>query len=96
MVQGGVVCKDEILVHRQGEAISDFGHDFRLLHRVNTQFAFEVLVHFYEISRIAGVVHHNRNQHLFNIWMRLTLRWNGWGWRRHNGRRWCFWSSRWW
>ena len=75
MVQRGVVGKNEILVHRQGESVPDFGHDFRLFDRVNAQFTLKVLVHLNEISRIAGVVHHYGNKHAFNIGMSATCGW---------------------
>ena len=51
-----MVGEHEILVHRQGEAIAQRCHDFRLFDGINAEFAFEVLVHLDEFSRIAGML----------------------------------------
>ena len=39
----------------------DVCHDFGLFYRINAQLAFEVLVEFNEVGRIAGVVNHHLN-----------------------------------
>ncbi len=62
VIEGGVVCQDEILVDRQSEQVPDFGHDFGLLHGINAEFAFQILVHLDEISRVTGVFDHNLDQ----------------------------------
>ena len=54
-----MVSEHEVLVNGEREFVADIGHDFRLLHRINAQFALEVLVEFNEISRIPRVFNHN-------------------------------------
>ena len=61
MIERRIVCEDEIFVHGQTKLLPDIGHDFRLLHRVNAQFAFKVLVEFNKVRRITGVVNHDFN-----------------------------------
>ena len=69
VVQRGMVSQHEILVDGKSEAVSDLSHDFRLLHRIDAQFAFEVLVHLNEIGRISGVVNHHRDQDPLDVRM---------------------------
>ena len=64
-----MIGQNEILIHREGKSVTDFSHDFGLLHRVNTQLTFEVLVHLDEIGRVSCVVNHDRNEHLLDVAM---------------------------
>ena len=61
VIERRVIGQDEIFVHRETEAVTDVGHDFGLLDRINTKFAFEVLVQFNEVRWVTGVVHHHLN-----------------------------------
>ena len=62
-----MVGQNEVLIDRESEAVTDFSHDFSLLHRINAQLTFEVLVHLDEIGRVPGVVDHDRDEHLLNV-----------------------------
>ena len=59
VVQRRVVGQHEVLVNRKRELVADVRHDFGLLHRVNAQFTFQILIEFNEISGIARVFDHN-------------------------------------
>ena len=61
VIERWIVCEDEIFVHGQTKLLTDIGHDFSLLHRVNAQFALKVLVKFNKVCRITGVVNHDFN-----------------------------------
>ena len=56
-----MVGQDEVFVDGKGETLPNVRHNFRLLHRVDAQFALKVLVQFNKISRVAGVVNHHIN-----------------------------------
>ena len=56
-----MVGQDKILVHGQIETVSDVGHDFGLLHGVDAEFTFQILVQLNKISGITGVVHDHLN-----------------------------------
>ena len=61
MVQGWIVGQNEVLVHRQAESFTDLGHDLSLLHGVNAQLPFEVLVQFNKVGGVAGVIDDDLN-----------------------------------
>ena len=55
VVEGRMVGEHEVLVHGQRESVPKRRHDFGLLDRVNAQLAFQILVHFDELCRVACV-----------------------------------------
>ena len=67
MVEGRMVCENKVFVDGQTETVAYFSHDFGLLHRIDTQLAFEVLVHFNEILGVPRVVHDDRDEHTFDV-----------------------------
>ena len=69
VIQRRMVGENEVLVDGQSKAVTDFCHDFGLLHRINAQLSLEVLVHLNEVSRITRVVNHHGDQHLFDVSM---------------------------
>ncbi len=83
VVEGRVVGQDEVLVNWQRKPVSNFSHDLGLLHGVNAQFTFQILVHFNEIGRITCVADHDFDQDRFNIGPRTSNRWC-------RGRLWLF------
>ena len=91
VVERRVVREQEVLVHWEREARSDVGHDLGLLDRVNAKFTLEVLVHFDEVSRVAGVLHDDRHHGVHEV--TCIGRGNGsgwcWGWGRCRSRRRC-------
>ena len=60
VVERGVVGEHEVFVDGKAKSVTDVGHDFGLLHRVNTQFTFEVLVEFNEICGVTRVFNDDR------------------------------------
>ena len=89
VIQRRMVGKNEVLVDGQGKAVTDFCHDFGLLHRINAQLSLEVLVHLNEVSRITRVVNHHGDQHLFDVSMGA-----GWDNGGRNGCRSGCWGRR--
>ena len=67
VVERRVVREQEVLVHGQREARPDVGHDLGLLDRVNAKFTLKVLVHFDEVSRVAGVLHDDRHHGVHEV-----------------------------
>ena len=83
MTQRRVVGENKVLIHGEVEPVANIGHDLSLLHRINAQFSFEVLVQFDKVSGITRVIDNNFDDgcnHAFVVHCNAT---GGGNWRSH-------------
>ena len=83
MTQRRIVSENKILIHGEVKPVANIGHDLSLLHRINAQFSFEVLVQFDKVSRITRVIDDyfdDRGNHALVVHRNAT---GGRNWRSH-------------
>ena len=56
MIQRGVLTQHERLIHGQAVEVPKLSHNLGLLDRVNSEFTFQVLIQFDEVSRVTRVL----------------------------------------